>query len=112
MFHKSLISKLSWTIAIMYVIFVKHHIVAQLCLQVSWPVDRQNIRFQQKFDILRDIKPYNFEPPVNKVTDSINCEELAAASADIHLEQPSVPPLPGPDQELDWCVFDCVGIRA
>ena len=46
------------------------------------------------------------------VTDSTNCEKLAAASADMHLEQPPVPPKPGPSpqQELDWYVFVCVGI--
>jgi len=35
----------------------------------------------ESFDILRDIKPYGFEPLAKKVTDNINCEELAAASA-------------------------------
>jgi len=34
----------------------------------------------ESFDILRDIKPYSFEPLAKKVTDSINCEELAAGS--------------------------------
>ena len=32
------------------------------------------------FDIPMDIKPYSFEPLAKKSTDSINCEELAAAS--------------------------------
>ena len=40
----------------------------------------------ERFDILRDIKPYNFEPLTDKVTDNISCEELAA---------------PGPQQKLD-----------
>ena len=55
------------------------------------------------FDILRYIKPYSFEPLMKKVTDSINCEELAAASADLDLEQPPLPLTPGsgPQQELD-----------
>ena len=68
--------------------------------------------FDKGFDIFRDIKPYNFESLAKKVTDSINCEELAAASADVDPEQPPVPlkPSPGPQQELDWCVFVCVGI--
>jgi len=44
------------------------------------------------------------------IADSINYEELAAASADVDLEQPAVPQTPGPQQELDWCVFVCVGI--
>jgi len=63
------------------------------------------------FDILRYIKPYSFEPLMKKVTDSINCEELAAASADLDLEQPPLPLTPGsgPQQELDWCIFVCVG---
>ena len=58
----------------------------------------------ESFDILRDIKPYSIEPLVKEVTDSINCEDLAAASAYVDSEQP-----PGPQQELDWCVFVCVG---
>ena len=65
----------------------------------------------ESFDIFRDIKTYNFEPLAKRVTDGINCEELAAASADVDLEQQSVPPKPGPGlQELDWRVFVCVGI--
>jgi len=44
------------------------------------------------FYILRDIKPFSFEPLAKKVTDSINCEELAAASAYVDIEQPPVPP--------------------
>ena len=44
------------------------------------------------FDIFRYIKPYNFEPLANRVTDSIICEELAAASADVDLEQAPVLP--------------------
>jgi len=55
----------------------------------------------ERFDILRDIKPYNFEPLTDKVTDNISCEELAAVSADVDLEQPHVPPTPGPQQKLD-----------
>jgi len=55
----------------------------------------------ESFDILRDIKPYNFEPLAKKVTDSINCEELAAASTDVDLEQLPVPLTPSPQQELD-----------
>ena len=61
-------------------------------------------------DILIYIKLYNFEPLAKTVTDSINCEELAAVSADVDIEQPSVPPIPGPQQQLDWRIFDCVGI--
>jgi len=66
----------------------------------------------ESFDILRDIKPYNFEPLAKKVTDTINCEELAPASAYMDLEQSPVPLThsPGSQQELDWCVFVCVGI--
>ena len=64
----------------------------------------------ESFDILRDIKPYSFEPLVKKVTDSINSNELAAAGAYMDPEQPPVPPTPAPQQKLDWCVFVCVGI--
>ena len=66
----------------------------------------------ERFHFLRDILPYNFEAPTKGVTDSINCGELAARSADVDLEQPPVPPTPGPapQQELDWCVLACVGI--
>ena len=39
---------------------------------------------------MRDINPYNFEPLAKKVTDSINYEELAAASAYVDPEQPPV----------------------
>jgi len=58
----------------------------------------------ESFDILRDIKPHSYEPMAKKVTDSINCEELAVASAHIDPEQPPVisTPGPGPQQELDW----------
>jgi len=68
---------------------------------------------EESFDILRDIKPYRFEPLAKKVTDSINCEELAAARVYVDLEQPPVPPTPGLSlqQWLYWCVFVCVGIR-
>jgi len=48
----------------------------------------------ERFDILNDIKSYNFEPHAKRVTDSINCEELAAASADVDPEQ--LPVLPKP----------------
>ena len=66
----------------------------------------------ERFYILRDIRPYSFEQLAKRVTDSINCEELAVASADVDLEQPPLPPTPdpGPQQELNWCVFVCVGI--
>jgi len=64
----------------------------------------------KSFNILRDIKPYNFEPLAKKVTDSIKCEELAAASAYMDPEQPPVLLKPSPEQGLDWCVFVCVDI--
>ena len=50
----------------------------------------------ESFDILRDI---NFEPLANTITDSINCEELAASSAYVDLEQPPVPQTPNPDSQ-------------
>ena len=65
------------------------------------------------FDILRDVKPYSFESLVKKITDSINCEELAAASAYMDPEQPPVLSNPSrqvAQQQLDWCVFVCVDI--
>jgi len=43
-------------------------------------------------------------------TDIVNCEELAAASADMDREKSPVPLTPNPRQALDWCVFVCVGI--
>jgi len=63
---------------------------------------------EESFDILRDIKPYSFEPLAKKVTDSINCEELAAACVYVDPEQ--LTPSPSPQHELDWCVFICVDI--
>ena len=66
---------------------------------------------QKKYQILtRDIKPYSFEPLTKTFTDSINCKELAAASAYVEPEQPPVPPTLGPQEELDWCVFVFAGI--
>jgi len=41
----------------------------------------------ESFDLIGVIKPYHIEPPAKKVTDSMNCEELAAASADVDPEQ-------------------------
>jgi len=54
------------------------------------------------FEILSDVKPYSVEPLVKKVTKCIYLDP----------EQPTVPltPSPGPQQELDWSVFVCVGI--
>ena len=68
----------------------------------------------ENLDILRDIKLSSYEPLAKRVTDSISCEELAAASADVDLEQPLVPPTSGPDpqKELHWRVFVCVGINS
>jgi len=43
------------------------------------------------FDLLMDIKAYSFESLAKRVTDEINYEELAAASADVDPEQPPVP---------------------
>jgi len=51
----------------------------------------------ESFDIPRDsnYKAYNFEPFAQKVTGSISCDELPAASADVDQEQPPEPPTPG-----------------
>ena len=67
----------------------------------------------KRVSILRDIKPYNLEPLTKRVTKSINCDELAVEGAHMDPEKPPVPPIPdpGPQQELDWCVFVYVGIR-
>ena len=46
--------------------------------------------FDESFD-LSDMKPHSFERLATKVTDNIICEELAATSADVDLEQSSVP---------------------
>ena len=63
------------------------------------------------FDIFGDVKPYSFEPLAKKVTDSISCEEIAAASA--YIEPRAVTCAADtrscPQQELDWCVILCVG---
>ena len=49
---------------------------------------------------------------MKKVTDSISCEELTAASAYVDPEKPPIQPTPspGPQQKLDWCIFVCVVI--
>ena len=91
------------------IIFAKHHVVPQLVYKRSDQLTDKMSDSDESFDILRDI--YSFEPLVEKVTESINCEELAAASAYMDPEQPPVPPTPGPgpQQEWDWYVFVCVG---
>jgi len=95
------------------VIFAKYHVVPQLVYKDPDQLPDKMSDSDESFDILRDIEPYGFEPLAKKVTDSINREELDAASAYVDPDQPSVPPTlgPGPQQELDWCVFVCVGIR-
>jgi len=50
----------------------------------------------ESFAILRDNNPYSFEPLAKTFADSMNCEELTAASAYMDFEQPPVPPSPGP----------------
>ena len=48
-----------------------------------------------------------FDPLAKRVTNSIDCEELAVTSAYVYPVQTPVPPTPGPrpQQDLDWCVF-------
>jgi len=58
--------------------------------------------YDDGFDIPGDIKPYSFEPLVKNVTDSINCEELAAPSAYVDPEQPPVPPTPSAGPQQSW----------
>ena len=53
----------------------------------------------ESFSIFRDIKPYSFESLAKKVTDSINCEELAAASAYVDPKQSPVPPTLDPGSQ-------------
>jgi len=50
----------------------------------------------ESFNIFRDIKPYSFESLAKRVTDIINCEELAAAGAYGDPEQSPVQPTCGP----------------
>jgi hypothetical protein len=53
----------------------------------------------ESFDIFRDIKSYSFESLAKKVTDSINCEELAAASTYVDPDQSPVPPTLDPGSQ-------------
>ena len=86
------------------VIFAKHHLVPQLANQCSDQLADKMLDSDKNFDILRAIKPYSFEPLVKKVTDSINCEELTAASAYLDQEQSAVPPAPVPVHNKSWIV--------
>ena len=76
------------------VIITKHHLVPQLIYKLTDQLTDKMSDSDESFDILRYIKPYSFEPLAKKVTNSINCEELAAASAYVYPEQPHVPPTP------------------
>ena len=89
------------------VTFAKHHVVPQLVSKRSDQLADKMSDSDEIFDILKDIKPYNFEQLAKRDTDGINYEELAATSAYVDTEQPPVPPKPdpGPQQELDRCVF-------
>jgi len=85
------------------VIFAKHHVVPQLAYKCSDQLTDKMLDSDKSFDILRNIMPHSFEPLAKKVTDSINCDKLAAASADVDPKQPPLPlaPSPGPQQQLD-----------
>ena len=72
-------------------IFAKHYLVPQLVYKRSDQLTDKMSDSDESFEILGDIKPYNFEPLAKKVTDSIYCEELAAASTYTKPEQPPVP---------------------
>jgi len=76
---------------------------ATACLKHSDQLTDKMSDSDKSCDILRGIKPYSYEPRAKKVTDSINCEELAAASAyvdpDSHL---AVLPTPGPNPQQRW----------
>jgi len=84
------------------VIFAKHHVVPHLVYKRSGQLTDKMSDSEEGFDILRNIKPYSFEPLPGKVADSINCEELAAGSAHADPVQTPMPPTPspGPQQEL------------
>jgi len=60
--------------------------VPQIVYKRSDQLTNKMSNSDERFDILVDIKPYSFELLAKKVTDSINCEELAAASAYIEPE--------------------------
>ena len=85
------------------VIFAKHHVMPHLIYRRLDQLTDKISDSNESFDIVRDIKPYNFGPLAKRVTDSINCEELATASVDVDPEQPPMPPThgPGPQHELD-----------
>ena len=74
----------------------KAHLVSQLVYKRLDKLTDKMSDSDESFDILRDIKPYSFEPLAKKVTDSINCEELAAASVDVNPKQSPVTPTPRP----------------
>jgi len=96
------------------VIFDKHHVVPQLVYKRLDPLIDKLSDSDESFDILRDIKPYRFEALAKRVTDSINCEELAATSAYVDPEQLPVPPTLAPSTTrvrlLCISLFVCVGI--
>jgi len=90
--------------------FDKLHVVLKLVYKRSDQLTDKMLDSDDIFYILTDIKSYIFERQMKKVIDSINCEALAAASAHMDPEQQPVPLIPRPQQELDWCVYVCVGI--
>ena len=55
------------------VIFAKHHVVPQLVYKRSDQLTDKMSDPDEGFDIIRDIKPYSYEPLEKKVTDKINC---------------------------------------
>jgi len=82
-----------------------HHVVPQLVYKHSDQFTDKMSDSDEGFDILRDINPYNFKPLVKKVTDSINYEAFAAATAYVDPEQPPVPLIPGPGSQQEVCLF-------
>jgi len=69
--------------------------VSQIVYKDSDQLTDKMLDSDESFDIFRDIKPYSFESLAKKVTDSINCEELAAASGYVDPEQSPVQPTRG-----------------
>ena len=84
------------------VIFAKHHVVPQLVYKRSDQLTDKMSDSGESFEILRDIKPYNFEPLAKNVTDSINCEELAAASAYVDTSSHLGRQHPSPVHNKSW----------
>jgi len=92
------------------VIFAIHYVLPQFVYKRLDQLTDKMSDSDESFDILRDTKPYNFEPLEKKVIDSINCEELAVGSAYVDTEQPPVPPTLIHNKSWIGVYLFCVGI--